>query len=102
MADYNVTLGTNTADSLIVSNTAGTNDSLALLAGNDTVTGSASVDIIDFGLGNDQLTSPGDYTGGTILGGSGNDSFAFNGKVSGSLVDGQSNNDSLSIGKSTT
>ena len=62
MADYNVILGTNTADNLIVSNTSG-DDSLALLAGNDTVTGSGGIDIADLGDGNDLLTQPGDFTG---------------------------------------
>ena len=45
MADYNIILGV-TADSLIVSNTAG-DDSLALLSGNDTVTGTGGIDISD-------------------------------------------------------
>ena len=62
MADYNVILGTNTADNLVVSNTSGT-DSLAVLSGNDTVTGSGGIDIVDFGKGNDLLTTTGDYTG---------------------------------------
>ena len=66
MADYNVILGTNTADNLVVSNTSST-DSLAVLSGNDTVTGSGGIDIVDFGKGNDLLTTTGDYTGGTRL-----------------------------------
>ena len=74
MADYTTILGTSTADSLIVSNTSG-DDSLALLTGNDTVTGSGGIDIVDLGSGNDLMTQPGDYTAGTILGGSGNDTI---------------------------
>ena len=64
MADYTTILGTSTADSLIVSNTSG-DDSLALLTGNDTVTGSGGIDIVDLGSGNDLMTSG--YTAGTIL-----------------------------------
>jgi hypothetical protein len=100
MADYNVVLGSSTADSLIVSNTSGT-DSLALLAGNDTVTGSGGIDVIDFGSGNDLLTQPGAYTGGTVLGGSGNDTIYSAAKASGTLFNGQSNNDSIDFSNSS-
>ena len=100
MADYNVILGTNTADGLIVSNTSG-EDSLALLAGNDTVTGSGGIDIVDFGSGNDLLTQPGAYTGGTLIGGTGNDTFYFGDKVSGTSADGGNNNDSIMLVKTT-
>jgi Ca2+-binding RTX toxin-like protein len=66
MADYNIVLGTNTADSVIVGSSSG-DDSLALLAGNDTVTGSGTNDIISLGAGNDLVTQAGNYTGGSIF-----------------------------------
>ena len=96
MADYNIILGTSTADSLIVSNTAG-DDSLALLAGNDTVTGTGGIDITDAGTGNDLITQLGDYTGGTILGGDGNDTIYGAAKYDGSETDGGANNDSIAL-----
>ena len=96
MADYNVILGTNTADNLVVSNTSGT-DSLAVLSGNDTVTGSGGIDIVDFGKGNDLLTTTGDYTGGTLLGGDGNDTIYTAAKFDGTEVDGGANNDSIRL-----
>ena len=86
MADYNVILGTNTADGLIVSNTSG-DDSLALLAGNDTVTGSGGTDIVSLGSGNDLVTQPGDYSAGSIFGGEGNDTIQVNAKFNGSIID---------------
>ena len=101
MADYTTILGTSTADSLIVSNTSG-DDSLALLTGNDTVTGSGGIDIVDLGSGNDLMTQPGDYTAGTILGGSGNDTIHTASKFSGSEADGGTNNDSIVLVKNTT
>ena len=99
MADYNVILGTDTADNILTGNTAGT-DSLVLLAGNDTVTGSNGVDIVDLGKGNDLVTQPGAYTGGTILGGEGNDTFHTGSNFNGSQVDLGANNDSIAYRKS--
>ena len=98
MADYNTILGTDTADNILTGNTSG-DDSLALLAGNDTVTGSGGIDIVDLGTGNDRVTQAGNYTGGTILGGTGNDTFypGFNA----SLVDGGLNNDSIVLVKAS-
>ena len=101
MADYNVILGTNTADNLIVSNTAG-DDSLSLLSGNDTVTGSGGVDRAVLGSGNDLLTQPGDYTGGSIFGGSGNDTLSTASKFDDSAFEGESNNDFIELTKAST
>ena len=101
MADYNVILGTNTADNLIVSNTAG-DDSLSLLSGNDTVTGSGGVDRAVLGSGNDLLTQPGDYTGGSIFGGSGNDTLSTASKFDDSAFEGESNNDFIELTKGST
>ena len=96
MADYNVILGTNTADNLIVGNTSG-DDSLALLSGNDTVTGSGGIDIVDLGSGNDLLTQPGAYTGGTVLGGKGNDTIYTADAFTSTEFDGGANNDSIAL-----
>ena len=96
MADYNVILGTNTADNLIVSNTTG-DDSLVLLSGNDTVTGSGGIDIASMGQGNDLLTQPGDFTGSTVLGGDGNDTLSTSSEISNTIFKGEANNDSISL-----
>jgi hypothetical protein len=96
MADYNVISGSSTNDSILVGNISG-DDSVSLLAGNDTVTGSGVNDIVDFGSGNDLLTQPGAYSGGTVLGGSGNDVFVFANKASSSEFAGQADNDSLAF-----
>ena len=95
-SSYNAITGTDTANTLIASNSA---DDIKALAGADTISEVFDNDIVDLGSGNDKLTGKEENAADnvSVLGGLGTDSIVFTHWLRSSTLKGGEEDDTISI-----
>ena len=95
-SSYNLITGTNTANTLIASDSA---DDIKALSGDDTISDVFDNDIVDLGSGNDKLTAKEQNAADnvSVLGGLGTDSIVFTHWLRGSTIKGGDEDDTISV-----